>query len=151
MVPGFESHLSLSTLSTRYHHSTTMSPPFRGSLRLLCSSFFSRFSPSARRDAALYLLRFRSPKVVTHPHIGYHGFGNSSPFLDLTRIFAQPSRSVSRSRVSEPIPREGSLVRRAWLVQHFSAISNKRLGTVSRGISISLRVVSPRQFLIVRN
>lgn len=61
---------------------TTTLPPCPHHLEVLFSSSrlpFSLVSPLLLA-AALYLLR-PIPKVVTHPPIGYHGFGNSSSFL----------------------------------------------------------------------
>lgn len=70
MVPSLRSYLSLSTLSTT--PSAAVSPPLRGSLRLLVFFFLLSLTLSPLLLAAtLYLLR-SDPKVVTHPPIGYY-------------------------------------------------------------------------------
>lgn len=65
---------------------TTTLPRCPHHLKVLFSSSHVRFSlvSPLLLAAALYLLR-SIPKVVTHPPIGYHGFGNSFSFLVVPR------------------------------------------------------------------
>lgn len=87
---------------------------------------FSLVSPLVLA-AALYLLRL-IPKVVTHPPIGYHEFGNSSSFLVASPSDANfcATRFPSRSRVVG----QSSLVQSVSLVRScnlFRSISKEKL------------------------
>lgn len=89
---------------------------------------FSLVSPLVLA-AALYLLRL-IPKVVTHPPIDYHEFGNSSSFLVASPSDANfcATRFPSRSRIVDQS--YGSSVRSVSLVRScnlFRSISKEKL------------------------
>lgn len=95
---------------------------------------FSLVSPLVLA-AALYLLRL-IPKVVTHPPIGYHEFGNSSSFLVASRSDANfcATRFPSRSRVV--VLRFVSMISLVRPLQSFSVDLEGKAYTSSKSTSL---------------